>query len=159
MQRATADDAAGDLAAAAGQLLALLPSLVAAVRDSGPHVAARQRLPGARLTPRQMSALVQLQLAGRQTMSEFAAGMGVSRATATEMIERLEERGLAVREHDATDRRVIVARLSGAAAAEASTVVGRRRQDVEEALRSFPGTPPGEFVAFMRTLTELLTRD
>jgi len=163
-QRPQQDDAATDRAAAAvvaaaDQLLALLPSLVAAARDSGPHLAARQRLPGARLTPRQMSACVQLQLAGRQTMGEFAAGMGVSRATATEMIERLEERGLAVREHDESDRRVIVARLSDAAAAEASAVIGRRRQDVEEALRSFPGTPPKEFIAFVRTLTELLERD
>jgi DNA-binding MarR family transcriptional regulator len=156
---AATDRAAADVVAAADQLLTLLPSLIAAARDSGPHPAARQRLPGARLTPRQMSALVQLQLAGRQTMGEFAAGMGVCRATATEMIERLEEQGLAVREHDETDRRVIVARLSDAAAAEASTVVGRRRRDFEEALRSFPGTPPEEFVAFVRTLTGLLERD
>jgi DNA-binding MarR family transcriptional regulator len=150
---------AADLAAAADQLLALLPALVAALRDSGPHAAAQQRLPGTRLTPRQMTALVQLQLGGRQSMSAFAAGMGVSRATATEMVERLEERGLAVREHDDADRRVIVVRLSDAAAAEASAVVGRRRQDVAEALSSFPGTPPAEFVAFVHRLTGLLGRD
>jgi DNA-binding MarR family transcriptional regulator len=120
-------------------------------------VGARERLPGAVPTPRQMAALVQLHLEGRQTMSDFAAGMGVSRATATEMIERLEDRGLVVRRHDEADRRVIVVRLSEAAEAEASAVVGRRRYDLERALARVTGVEPETLVAFLRELLDQLS--
>jgi DNA-binding MarR family transcriptional regulator len=143
---------------AVDDLLTLLPELAAALRDAGPHADARDRLPGPALTPRQMAAMVQLHVSVEQTMSDFAAGMGVSRATATEMIERLEDRGLVVRRHDEDDRRVIVVRLSEAAEAEASAVVGRRRYDLERALARVPGVEPETLVAFLRQLLDQLSR-
>lgn len=146
---AVADDAVD-------RLLALLPLLGAALRDAEPHPRVRDRLGGAPLTPRQVSALVQLELAGSRSMSDFAAGMHVSPPAATEMVERLEERGLLVREHDRADRRVITVRLSRAAAAEARAVLARRRRDLQRALQRVPEVPPAVVLAFMTALIEEL---
>jgi len=144
---------------AVDRLLALLPLLGAALRDAEPHTRVRDRLGGAPLTPRQMSALVQLELAGSQSMSDFAAGMSVSPPAATEMAERLEERGLLVREHDQTDRRVITVRLSEAAAAEARAVLARRRRDLQRALQRFPEVPAAVVLAFMTALIQELREE
>ncbi|MBM3147983.1 MAG: MarR family transcriptional regulator, partial [Actinobacteria bacterium] len=97
-----------------------------------------------------------LELAGSRSMSDFAAGMHVSPPAATEMVERLEERGLLVREHDRADRRVITVRLSRAAAAEARAVLARRRRDLQRALQRVPEVPPAVVLAFMTALIEEL---
>lgn len=145
--------------AAVDSLLMLLPSLIAALREAEPHSQARQRLGGAGLTSRQMTALIQLELAGEQTMSDFAAGMGVSRATATDVAERLEERGLVTRRHSPTDRRVILLKLSAAAQAEARAVLDRRRRDIRQALDRRPDVPAQAIADFIGTLIDELGRE
>lgn len=152
-RRASPDDAAVD------DLLVLLPALITALREAEPHSLARRRLGGMGLTARQMTALVQLELAGGQTMSDFAAGMGVGRATATDMVERLEERGLVTRRHSPADRRVIVVRLSEAAQAEARAVLGRRRRDIRQALGRRPDVPPRAIAEFIGALIDELGRE
>jgi len=141
------------------QILALLPELVAALRDSAAHSVVRETLPGVMLTARQMAALIQLQLYGAQTMSDFAAGMAVSPATATEMIERLEERGLVVRERDESDRRVILVHLSPAAAAQAQAVMDQRRLDIEQALERCPNVCAEDLAGFLRVFIDQLSAE
>ena len=141
------------------RLLALLPDLVAALRESEPHDDVRRRLEGPALTPRQMAALVDLYLKGPQSMSAFATGMGISRAAATEMAERLEDLGLVRRSHSADDRRVVVITLSPSAQREAHTILERRRHDIERTLDRFPDVPPEVFAEFMAALVDHLREE
>jgi len=140
-------------------LLRLLPELVTALRESAPHEDASASLGDARLTPRQMTALVQLQLDGPQPMSSFAAGMGVSPATASAMVERLEQLGLVRRAHDTEDRRVVTVRLSPAAEREAHVILGRRRRDLERTLARFPDVSADVFAAFVAELIRRLREE
>ena len=48
-------------------------------------------------------------------MGEFADGLDISRAAASELVARLTEKGVVRRESDADDRRVVYVRLAGAA--------------------------------------------
>lgn len=134
------------------RLLKLLPELAAALREAAPHQAARDLLPGVSLTSRQMAALIQLRQAGEQTMSEFAAGMATGRAAATELVERLEEKGLVVRTQADADRRLTLVRLSPAAAVAAGDVVARRRADLAAVLSRHPDVDP---VALFELLSDL----
>lgn len=143
---------------ASDQIVKMLPDLSAALRGSIQHRRMVARRPGMSLTPHQMAALVQLDR-GPQTMGEFATGMQIGRAAATELIERLEEKGLATRERGRDDRRVIVVRISGEAAADAREVIGRRRRDVDRALAAVPNVDPGVLATFLRTLIAGLRTD
>jgi len=148
-----------DTAVAATRLLTLLPDLVAALRESGPHDHVRRRLGEPSLTPRQMTALIGLHLRGPQSMSAFAAGMGIGRAAATELVERLEDLELVRRSHAAADRRVVVVTLSPDAEREARTILQRRRRDLERTLDRFPDVPPEIFAEFVSTLVERLREE
>ena len=148
-----------NVAAAADRLLVLLPDLVAALRESGPHDDVRRRLGEPSVTPRQMAALIDLYLKGAQSMTAFAAGMGIGRAAATEMAERLEGLGLVRRSHSADDRRVVVVTLSPSAEREARTILERRRHDLEHVLRRFADVSPELFAEFVIALVEQLRKD
>ena len=137
---------------ATNEVLKLLPELAAALRDAAPHGETRRSQPGLHVTARQMAAVIHLACQGPQTMGEFAAGMDVCRAAATEMIERLEEKGLVLREHDADDRRIIRVRLADAAAGHSERVLRQRRRELEHALRSCPGLDADTLAAFLSEL-------
>ena len=106
-----------------------------------------------------MAALVDLSLKGPQSMSAFAAGMGISRAAATEMAERLEHLGLVERTHRDDDRRVVVITLSPPAQREARTILERRRRDIERALDRFPEVPAELFADFLAALVDHLREE
>jgi len=106
-----------------------------------------------------MTALVDLSLKGPQSMSAFAAGMGISRAAATEMAERLEDLGLVQRTHRDDDRRVVVITLSPPAQREARTILERRRRDIERALDRFPEVPAELFADFLASLVDHLREE
>jgi len=92
-------------------------------------------------------------------MSAFAAGMGIGRAAATELVERLEDLELVRRSHAAADRRVVVVTLSPDAEREARTILQRRRRDLERTLDRFPDVPPEIFAEFVSTLVERLREE
>ncbi|MBO3749606.1 MarR family transcriptional regulator [Streptosporangiaceae bacterium NEAU-GS5] len=60
---------------------------------------------GTDLTPRMLSVLRHLQTAGPLTVGELAEHLGLSRAAATELVDRIEERGMVARIRDERDRR------------------------------------------------------
>jgi len=64
------------------------------------------------LTMPQLKVLLLLFRDGPARMTEVAAGLGVTLATATGIIDRLVERGLVTREGLPDDRRVVLCRLS-----------------------------------------------
>ena len=140
---------------ASDDIVKLLPELAAGLRGSARHEELLRRRPALSLTPRQMAAFVQL-AGGPQTMTEFAHGMGVGRAAATELVERLAQKGLVLRERDHLDRRVLMVRLSDEAALDARVVVGDLRRRVERALAAVPEPSHGSVVAFLRQLVAAL---
>jgi len=70
------------------------------------------------LTPRMLGVLHHLAGSGPLTVGELATHLGLSKATTTELVSRVEERGLIDRMRDERDRRRVYVWL---------TEVGRRR--------------------------------
>jgi DNA-binding MarR family transcriptional regulator len=68
------------------------------------HVS-KQPVAGIGVTPRMLSVLQHLVAAGPMTLGELAQHLGLSRATATELVTRVEQRGLVARIRDERDRR------------------------------------------------------
>jgi len=68
------------------------------------HVS-RRPVGGSDLTPRMLGVLHHLSASGPLTLGELATHLGVSKATATELVTRVEERGLVDRMRDERDRR------------------------------------------------------
>lgn len=68
------------------------------------HVS-RRPLGGSDLTPRMLGVLHHLSASGPLTLGELAAHLSLSKATTTELVTRVEERGLVDRMRDERDRR------------------------------------------------------
>lgn len=64
------------------------------------------------LTAAQLRTLLLLYTKGASRMTEVAAVLGVTMATATGVIDRMVERGVVVRESDPDDRRLVLCRIS-----------------------------------------------
>ena len=64
------------------------------------------------LTAGQLRALLLFYTKGPVRMSDIAATLGVSTATATGVMDRMVERGIVTRESDPGDRRIVLCRMS-----------------------------------------------
>jgi DNA-binding MarR family transcriptional regulator len=138
-------------------LARLLPELAVALYDSAPHHAAAGRsLEAHGLTGRQMEAVVFLAHRDAVTMGEFADGLEISRAAASELAARLVEKGVAAREADDADRRVVRVRLAGDAQALATDTLARWRAQVSAVFARYPDIDPGTLVAFLGALIDEL---
>jgi len=73
---------------------------------------AHQELLDLDLTTPQLKVVLLLYLNGSARMSELAASLGVTLATATGIIDRLVDRDIVERENSREDRRVVICRLS-----------------------------------------------
>ena len=80
----------------------------------------RQRIPGTDVTPRMLGLLRLLAVAGPLSVGEQARHLGLSRATATELVDRLESKGLVARIRDGQDRRRVFVSLTDAGRARAA---------------------------------------
>jgi DNA-binding MarR family transcriptional regulator len=83
------------------------------------HVS-RRPVGGSDLTPRMLGVLHHLSASGPLTLGELATHLSLSKATATELVTRVEERGLVDRMRDERDRRRVYVWL---------TDLGRHRAD------------------------------
>ena len=72
---------------------------------------------GPEMTPRQRVTLQLLVASGPARVSDLAQQIGVSNPTMTGILDRLEARGLIVRERDLRDRRVTIVRATASGAA------------------------------------------
>lgn len=133
------------------ELVRLLPELAIALYESAPHAEARRRT-GERLTARQMRAVLHLARREPLTMGGLADGLAIGRAAASEMVERLVEKGVARREADPSDRRVVRVRLAPPARTYADATLQAWRSRVEAAFARHPDLDPATLVAFLRTL-------
>ena len=65
---------------------------------------------------------------------------------------RLIDKGVAVREPDPADRRIIHLRLAGGAEGYADSLLAQWSDQLEEAFALYPAIDPETLVAFVRTL-------
>jgi DNA-binding MarR family transcriptional regulator len=145
---------AGDVTA---QLARLLPELAVVLYESAPHHHGELRPgPAEPLTGRQMEAVVFLSHRHRVTMGEFADGLEISRAAASELVARLSEKDVVRRETDPDDRRVVYIRLAGAAEQFAGQVFAAWHRDLEAVFARFPDIDPDTLVAFLGALIDQL---
>jgi DNA-binding MarR family transcriptional regulator len=139
------------------QLARLLPELAVVLYESAPHHR-RGELPTTAepLTGRQMEAVVFLSHRHRVTMGEFADGLKISPAAASELVARLTEKDVVRRESDPGDRRVVYVRLAGAAEQYAGEVYDSWRRELDAVFARFPDIDPDTLVGFLGALIDRL---
>ena len=136
------------------ELLRVLPELAVASYRAAPHGHPRTGSPDrAPLTHRQMDVVSHLAVNGRQTMTEVADGLGVGRAAATEMVERLVTKGLVRRQASPTDRRVMIVELTEDAQTQADATVECWRGPLSAVFARFPDIEPATLIGFLAALT------
>ena len=141
----------------AGELLRILPNLAVALYQAAPHEHLDAAAAGGTsLTRRQMDAAMELATRGRSTMTELAEALGVSKAAATEMVERLVAKGLVRRDASASDRRVVVVELTDDAQVRADRWLALGQAQLVHVFDRFPDVAPATLVEFLTALTDEL---
>jgi DNA-binding MarR family transcriptional regulator len=139
------------------ELARLLRELAVALYETAPHHHGTAGSGAVEpLTGRQMEAVVYLAHHQRVTMGEFAAGLEISPAAASELVARLTEKDVVRREQDPQDRRVVCVRLSGDAEHYADQVYEAWRHDLDAVFVRFPAIDPDTLVAFLGALIDQL---
>lgn len=89
----------------------------------------RRAISGSAVTPRMLGCLRHLATAGPLTVGEQARHFGISHATATEVVNRLETKGLIERSKDGGDQRRVFVRLTERGREQAAALAGRNVED------------------------------
>ncbi|MGD9712435.1 MAG: MarR family winged helix-turn-helix transcriptional regulator [Thermomicrobiales bacterium] len=104
------------------------------------------------LTTAQSRAVAMLYHGGDMTMTEIAAGLGIGMPSASELIDRLEERGMVSRSVDQADRRRVILALTDDALPFAVQIHDLHRAQVRRALAALE---PVEHSIFLKSLRAL----
>ena len=105
------------------------------------------------ITPVQYSVMTALEREGALDQMSLAAEVGIDRANATDVIRRLEGRGVLRREAGASDARLKICSLTPAG----RRLAARMRPAVEQVhRRTVAALPPRERVAFLASLARLV---
>ncbi len=104
----------------------------------------------------QIRVLAHLHQYGRSTVSEVAAGLGVSLATASELADRQVETGWIERSQNPADRRQVLLALAPHAADIFEQIHATRRKYFSEALNRLEPADRTAFVRGLRALVESL---
>jgi DNA-binding MarR family transcriptional regulator len=91
---------------------------------------------------------------GPQTISQLAAGMGVSQGWASRVVDEMERAGYLERERDPDDRRVVRVRLVPAAVERVEMVYRWRGDSVEEALEGMSPADRATVTAFLHRFVD-----
>jgi DNA-binding MarR family transcriptional regulator len=142
------DVPSGDAEAVIAEINLLYPAVYRRFQSS------RQRIPGTDVTPRMLGLLRLLAVAGPLSVGDQARQLGLSRATATELVDRLESKGLVARIRDAQDRRRVIVSLTDAGRTRAAAHPGVLACD--DLLRAVEVMSPGERRALITGLRALL---
>jgi DNA-binding MarR family transcriptional regulator len=89
----------------------------------------KQAVGGSGLTARMLEVLRHLAASGPLTVGEQAAHLGIGRATATELIDRLEAKGLVARMRDQRDHRRVFVWLTEEGSRRIADLPDRRGRD------------------------------
>lgn len=104
----------------------------------------------------QVKALIFLYDNGERSLSEVAAGLAVSLPSASELIDRLIERGLVQKSRDTVDRRRVVIALTDRAIAYGRRMHDLRRAQARAALAAIPVEEQESFLRAVRALAAAL---
>lgn len=104
----------------------------------------------------QVKALIFLYDNGERSLSEVAAGLAVSLPSASELIDRLIERGLVQKSRDTADRRRVVIALTDRAIAYGRRMHDLRRAQARAALAAIPVEEQESFLRAVRALAAAL---
>lgn len=110
--------------------------------------------PGGPLTSHVIRAAIHVYDNGPQTISQLAAGMGVSQGWASRVVDEMERAGYLRRERDPDDRRVVRVRLVPAAVERVEMVYRWRGDSVEAALEGMSADERAAVTAFLRRFVD-----
>ncbi len=108
------------------------------------------------LTLPQVKALIYLYNNGERSMGELATGLAVSLPSASELVDRLIDRGLVEKTTDPVDRRRVLIALSDPAIAYGRRIHDLRRAQARAALATMPEEEQASFLRSMRALAAAL---
>ena len=119
---------------------ALLHELLDELAAHSPAAAMRhmRHWPGGALSLVHLNVLAVLDIDGPLPMRGLAETLDVSQASATGIIDRMEQRGLVERARDVEDRRVVLARMTDEGRAAIAEHDGWRVELVEQLLEPLP---------------------
>ncbi len=109
------------------------------------------------LTFGQLRLLFVLGQSGPVSIGQLADMLGVTDATASEFVDRVERRGLAIRSHRADDRRVVDCRLSDEGARLLAEIRGARREALRQVLALLTAAELAEFDHLLQIMAERLS--
>jgi len=104
----------------------------------------------------QLRLLFMLSRSGPVSIGQLAAKIGVTPATASELVDRLERRGLVRRLHRTDDRRVVDCELSEDGARLIAEVAGARRQALRRILSVLTPEELGQLDALLVAISQRL---
>jgi DNA-binding MarR family transcriptional regulator len=129
------------------------PGIRRRLGESEPHADFLRRFGGATLY--QVGALRHLVKHGPLTMNELAARMEISPSSATQLVDRLVHHGLAVRNPDPDDRRVLRVDVSG----PASDAVRKYEKLTSQRLESLLASLTDDELDVLASLAERIVDD
>jgi len=114
----------------------------------------RRPMPGAPITPHMLACLRHLAAAGPLTVGEQALHLGISRASATELVDRLEAKGLVERMRDQRDQRRVFVWLTETGRAQTEALASRHLD--EPFVRAVAALPAETRASIIEGLSALL---
>ena len=108
------------------------------------------------ITLPQVKALIYLYNNGERSMSELASGLAVSLPSASELVDRLIDRGLVGKSIDPADRRRVLIALTDPAIAYGRRIHDLRRAQARAALDAIPEEDQACFLRSIRALAAAL---
>ena len=123
------------------------------------YAAVSRHAEAAGLSLAQMKALGYLAQHGNRTVGEIATGLGVSKPSASELVDRLVEAGLAERGANPDDRRQVRVWLTPAAEGLKTRMQALRRAQLRAALGRLAPEERPVFVRSLEALVEALRED
>lgn len=117
-----------------------------------------QRMHKGALSLVHLNVLVELEAAGPMSMGRLAEALEVSVASATGIIERMENRGLVERRHDEEDRRVVLVHPTPGAAKVFAAIQQRRREGLGKLLQALSDRQLAGLVSGHRALRRARAR-
>ena len=106
------------------------------------------------ITPSQSRALSVLMRHGPQRLSELAEHLRIAARSATEVVDDLQERGLAERHPDPADRRAVLVSLTAAGTAAGDAIRAARQTEAEQFFGSLSATDRTDLSRILRKLRE-----
>jgi DNA-binding MarR family transcriptional regulator len=130
----------------------LTAAVLAELAEHQPTKALRhmRRLPGGALSLVHLTVLTVLDAEGPLAMRRLAEAMDVSQASATGVVDRMEQRGLVERQRDDEDRRVVTVALTEQGRTTLGGFANERREHLVKVLAELTEEELGGFLVGLR---------